>query len=325
MGFDTIYGQEKVITYLQKNLKQGLIQSSYIFEGPNSVGKKLTALTFAKALNCSGEKLICDECDACLRINKGLFYELRLIKPEEAGKQIKINTIRDVINFVSLRVMAGKYKVIIFEDADHLNEEASNALLKTLEEPKGDTVFIFITTNASKLLPTIISRSVKLRFFPLTDDVMIEVLKEKYNIPEERGKILARLSSGSIEKALYYDDEKVLSYRKFVVNELIKIVKGDKIAAFELAEELAKNKEEIENVLKLFKSWLYDIAKQIICGYNHNLVNEDLKSETELSISENLFKEPYRFYKEIEITIGQISRNANKKLALESLFLNLRG
>lgn len=195
MSFKDIIGQEIPKKVLKKDLISGRIASSYLFVGSKGVGKKLTALNFAKALNCQNRTdEPCEECRNCRLIEKGNFPDLLLISSGEKGN-ISIDKIRELKQTVSLRTPFKR--VAIIEDSETLTEEAQNAFLKTLEEPPPDTILILTSSNPNYLFQTIISRCKIVKFRNLNKREVESLLKKR---GEKNFKLLASLSGGSMER-----------------------------------------------------------------------------------------------------------------------------
>ena len=229
MSLTDIIGQEKAVAMLTGILERQRLASSYIFSGESGIGKKLTAINFAKALNClnpvASDKFqatddknsllpavtrhslritdldACDRCEACLKIEAGSHPDLKLISPED--RQIKIDEIRLVDEALSFRPFEGRKKVVIVDDADAMNIAAANAFLKTLEEPPEDSVIILISSRPDRLPATIRSRCSRVNFVTLSLEACRKVLRGK--VPDEELEALAGLSMGKPGLALSSD------------------------------------------------------------------------------------------------------------------------
>ena len=177
MSFDGIKGQDRAVSFLKGSISGGRIAHAYIFYGARGVGKKLSALEFAKAVNCAspGERP-CRLCPSCAKIGSSSHPDVSVITPAAGSQSLGIDGIRSLISDISLKPYEARKKIYIIDEADSLTEEASNALLKTLEEPPTDSVIILIAEKLQHILPTIISRSQTVRFFALAAETVERIL-----------------------------------------------------------------------------------------------------------------------------------------------------
>ena len=154
---------------LHRSLQRGRLAHAYLFTGPRGSGKEAMARTLAKALNCSeavGDS--CDRCDSCRRVDEGVHPDVYWVRPESKSRRIQIDQVREFMKSVNLCSSMGGVKVGTIVDADCMGEEASNAFLKTLEEPPAQTVIVLLTADPQRLLTTILSRCLRISFGPIT-------------------------------------------------------------------------------------------------------------------------------------------------------------
>jgi DNA polymerase-3 subunit delta' len=234
MALKNIIGQEKAAAMLLAIIERRRLASSYLFAGETGIGKKTTALNFAKALNCMNAAMrnekagvtesadegnshltpyssgltthglpfdACDACDSCAKISAGIHPDIVIVAPEE--RQIRIDEIRMIDEALSFRPFEGRKKVVIVDDAEMMNIAAANAFLKTLEEPPEESVIVLVSSRPDLLLPTIRSRCSRINFSPLSSEACRRVLEGK--IPEENIEVAARLSGGRPGLALAAD------------------------------------------------------------------------------------------------------------------------
>ena len=189
-----IKGHERIREFLTRSLEEGRVGHAYLFSGREGMGKRLVALEFALAL------LEATEDTKTTRIIKGVHPDFREIEPEEKGT-ISIEKIREAQEWLFLAPMEREKKVLLINEAHTMTREASNAFLKTLEEPPPHSTIILITSQAHRLLPTILSRCQILRFPPLPQETVEEILMEMGMDPS-RAREASTLARGSVALAL---------------------------------------------------------------------------------------------------------------------------
>ncbi|MCX7905845.1 MAG: DNA polymerase III subunit delta' [Elusimicrobiales bacterium] len=291
MKFSQIIGHIKNIEMLLKIVKENKIFHSYIFTGVDGIGKKMIALAFARHILCIGEKNDECICESCRMFLKGIHPDFRLVdktfqasllgeEPEEQDN-IKISTIREVIRFSQLAPSFSKYKVIIFDDAHKMVIEAQNALLKTIEEPPINTLFIFVTHSKNLLLPTVVSRSQVLNFSPLMIDDVFNILK-KNGFDENLSFDAAESSGGSVSFAIKHIG---------LLKDIKEAVKYGQIASFVIAYKIAKSQNPKQSV-----SSLIDILNNRIYYYVEKNIDRYVIQKAVLIIKRNLTYKKYLRY-----------------------------
>lgn len=293
-------GNEKTIKTLEKIANSKKIPHSYIFTGIEGIGKKLTSLYFAKILNCESEKNIpCNQCSNCKKIDKNIHPDILILSTEK--KQITLEMVREIISFSSSNPFEGKYKIAIIDDAHKLNQFASNALLKTIEEPTTRTIFILITDSINKLLPTILSRCIKISFTPIDNDTLSSILIDKGYDREKIQEILP-LSFGSVKQAISLLDETIFNAIS-KINEFIEHL--DTKNFFELSkfsEEINKNGYEELLFSILMKKYFSEIA--------------NFETDNPFTYL-NKYQKVINFYKNLRY-------NINKAFLIETMLLSLQ-
>ena len=228
--FEQITGHQQNKEFLERFLNREERPHALLFYGPEGIGKCLLAKEFARAFLCLGsvqEAKPCNHCESCRLLNfeTGNFahpdylYFDPLTDEEQEKKKTKIisvSQIRSLIKQAAFGPTLSKHKICIINEADTMNTEAANSLLKLLEEPPDKWFFILVASSVSRLLPTILSRVIQVRFTPLSVQETKNALLKK-EIPEAEADLLAHLSDGSLGQALRFREERILDYRNMAL------------------------------------------------------------------------------------------------------------
>ncbi|MEW6456657.1 MAG: hypothetical protein AB1410_08115 [Acidobacteriota bacterium] len=321
MGFNEIPGNEIIKKILRNSLREERLPHSIMFYG--SSVRNLVAKVLSKALNCEvqGDDS-CENCRNCRLIEKDVHPDIITLKPE--GTFIKIDQIRFLIEISYLKPMIGRQRVFIISNAENLNEESSNALLKVLEEPSSFTKIILLSENPVSVIPTIQSRCFKFFISKLKKEEWLKFMKVK-NYSEDETKLLYQIFEGDIEEALNVD----LGFFKERRNKVFEIIKSmiykENIIEYinEMNNMIVKNKksesrEEFKDLLKIVSIFFRDIIYLNDSKSDDLLINNDFKNELlDLKVklkNKNLFD----YIDRIEEMISAISKNVNLDLALNS-------
>lgn len=346
MSFNNILGQERAKKILINSLIKGNISHAYIFAGPDEVGKKLTALTFAKTLNCiNGKEDSCEECLSCKKINSLNHPDLSIIRKEDENtkintigdikrdfgdededkesRTIKIGAIRELQRRLSLKPYEGKRKVAIIDNAEDMITASSNAFLKTLEEPPGETVIILITSNMHSLLPTVVSRCQVIKFNPLSDEHIKEILIKNYKFSENDASIMSSLSKGRLGSALTADYKELCKYREDVLKMIKSSIRGDLEYIFTESKRLSKEKEELPEFLDSVIDLLRDAVIINGTGIDEGVINKDVSDKIKEFSSGLHIQYILNMVDTVQQTKSLLKRNANPQLAIETMMMSL--
>ena len=234
-SFSQLVGQEHVSGTLRQSIKLGRVSHSYLFCGPRGSGKTTTARIIAKAVNCldTQDGNPCDACTICRSINGGQFMDIIEL---DAASNRGIDEIRDIREKVNFSPSQGRRKVYIIDEAHMLTDQASNAFLKTLEEPPEHVIFVLCTTEAHRILPTIISRCQRFDFRRIGSELIYGRLaditeSEGVTVDPEALRVVARHAAGSLRDAENLLEQLVVSAADGVtlkqVEELLGLDKGE--------------------------------------------------------------------------------------------------
>jgi DNA polymerase-3 subunit delta' len=318
MAFRDVVGHQRPLQILRKGIETGRVYPAYLFTGMEGIGKRLVALNVAKALNCPNQEGdACDCCPSCQRMSKGVHPDLLQINP--AGEAIKIGQIRELQRFLAFKPYEARWRVIIVDGAERMTREASNAFLKTLEEPPQGTTIVLVATAIEGLPPTVLSRCQRIPFNPLSQEEVTKILAD--HLMAEEIQNLAPLAGGSPGRALRMDWEEVTQARgalPFVLSPSL----GRRL---QLAQELAHQEGRGKIFLEILVGWFRDLIVYRETGQEGILFNRDLVDEVKRVASQGKTEALLRnFWSLLQIQRG-IEAHGNLQLSLESAVLEIGG
>lgn len=341
--YSELTGNADVAAALRRMAAGGRMPNSMIFAGPDGTGKKHFAIETARALVCRnpGNGESCGNCTACRRA--GVFDLPESDKAEDFDnvflshhpdvglifspkRQIRVAAIRALETEANFRPSEAESRVFIIDEADKMNQEAANALLKTLEEPPPTTFLILVSARPDALLQTIRSRCQMIRFAPVSATEIRNLLVKKYGRSEEDAELAARMSGGSVSSAIGFDVENFREERAVCLDILKASVRPDGLhKMLETAERLAdsKAKERFENSLRILLSLIRD-AVAIRAGADSTQISNfdiiDDLSAIAASLSATVLAD--RIWA-IDDLLKSQDVNINRKVALDGLFVKM--
>ncbi len=204
MPFDDFLGNRSILETVRDQLATGRLRHSMLFTGVTGIGKWTLAQFVAKACNCVRlQNDFCNRCPSCQRVSENAHPDVRNVAPD--GQFIKIDQMRSLSREVFFKPFEGRHRVFIIDEAEKFRDESANSILKTLEEPPDTSILILITSRPNDLLPTIRSRCQIYRFAPLPAEHIERLLQGRTSCSPEERRLLARISGGSLGKALTVD------------------------------------------------------------------------------------------------------------------------
>ena len=288
-----LIGHKKQWDFLRNKFEANQLSHAYLFSGPKEIGKKTFAIEFAKFINCESDNKPCEKCVNCLMIEKNSFPDFKIItKNDPSGAQkseIDISQIREVQKFLSYKSYYGYFKIVVIDDAEKMNQEAQSCFLKTLEEPKGKTLLIMVSSKPDMLLRTITSRCQTLKFFNP---------KELQQNPES------------------------LKREKEILRELLLIMDSDLSDKFKYVKSIDFEKQNAGEILEVMQKYLRYL---LLAEFGSGKIKETEKLFEGVPADR---KYPLRKIKEIinlteELNNKMLFTNASPKLALEILLMEL--
>ncbi len=307
---------------LDHSIESDRLAHAYLITGPPHVGKTTLAMDLAAAVNCERTSPPCGECPQCLHVYGSRHADLQLlgVAEEEGRKAIGIDAIREAAHQAHLNPFEGKSRVIIIEGAEHLSEEAANALLKLLEEPPPHLLLLLLTASPDLLLPTIHSRCQRIDLHPLSIEQVAEALTTKWEVPAEEAQELAKLSNGCIGWATEaWQDSSIMETRDRRLERLTDTVAVGLEERFAYAAELAgllpQQRTAMRETLDLWAEWWRDLLVEKAS------TEEDAEqaSPTSALTKGALLAAVHEILRTQEL----LDMNINPRLALEALMLSL--
>jgi len=328
-----VVGHKSAVTLFQRSLEKGTVSHAYLLVGPAHVGKMTLALSLAQALNCENEPPPCGECLSCQKIAAGKHSDIQIIELEQitenesAGKtKISVEQIERILHSVNLPPFEGKHKVFIINGFENLSIAAANRLLKTLEEPVSQVVFILLTVKENMVPQTIASRCQRIELSPLPYNEIEDTLISRFQVDPLKAKLLARLSNGCLGWAVnMVENEELLQQRNDRLNEWLDLLNADLdwrfIFAAKAVERFSQNRDILQQKLDLWLLWWRDVLL-VKTGNNEEVTNIDREDKL-LQISRDYTIDQIRSYiNRIKSASGQLRMNANPQLVMEVLMLN---
>jgi len=344
--FSNLIGNKTAKETLKRMLTAGRVPGALLFVGAEGVGKKLFAFEIAKAILCRQPKNLeaCDLCASCIRVGKFVFpktdEEIKVAKKKvlwsthpdvgllyPMGKEILVDAMRDVEREANFRPYEGTRRFFIIDRADKMRDGASNALLKTLEEPPATSHLFLITSRMSALLSTIRSRCQVVRFAPVSSDKIEKHLLREGKVTQADAQLFARASQGSIGRALSLDIQLYKQQREAMMKVLEALtVTNDSARLLRSSEELndVKIKDEYETRLDVLETLIHDVWT-LSLNTEEKIVNEDLKDELKNFSEYTKSKYAADWIKQIETVREQLAVNINRKVATDALFMKMAG
>lgn len=328
MPFKSLTGNERIKRLLKRAVAEGRIGQGLIMAGHSGVGKRQYALALAQALNCErpAEGDACGTCLPCRKIEKGEHPDVSTITRPPDKQFLLIEQMRDMSRNAQFRPYEGRRRVYIIDDAHRLRIEAANSILKILEEPPDTSLIILVTPRPYMLLETIRSRCQILNFAPLTVSEMESYLKSNFKRPAEESRLLARLSRGSIGRAMEIDLGVYRDNRK-VMLELAEaiMVSRDSIKLMNAGEYLSRklDRPEFEDQIDVLMVLFQDVFHLKMELSSDSLTNVDIEDRLKRLAESVSVEQLTNLVDRFEQVLRDMTVNINRQIALESLFVSV--
>jgi DNA polymerase-3 subunit delta' len=341
MPFRDVTGHRTLLALLSRSIAADRLPPSLIFSGPSGVGKRLVSLATAQALNCLRARVddaddggfravdACGTCAACRRIARGVHPDVVTIEPNDKGN-IRIDTIRDVIDRAAYRPFEGRRRVSIVDQAEGLEVAAQSALLKVLEEPPSGSAFILVTSMPDLLLPTVVSRCPQLRFRALAAADVAAVLVAKGRSGPDIHAVAA-LANGSVGRALEATADELGAARDVAAQVLLEAAASDDARRrIETAKRLvvrtggpaSSERDQLAVHLRSMSALIRDASVLALSGDRSILANPDLDT-TLARLASFAGDRGRRAFEAVDQALAALDRYTNAKLVADWLVLQL--
>ncbi len=325
-GFSDVIGHQHLIEHLQSAITMGKVSHAYIFDGEKGSGKNFLASAFAAALQCEKKGIdACGECTSCKQAEGNNHPDIIRITHEKPNT-ISVDDIRQQLcGDIMIKPYKGPYKIYIIDEAQKLNVQAQNALLKTIEEPPAYAVILLLTTNAQSFLPTILSRCVTLSLKPVRDSLVRKYLMEQVHIPDYQADICVSFAQGNIGKAKRLAMSEEFEEMKDHMIRLVKYIQDMEIS--ELIESMRKMTEfkaDISDYLDLLMVWYRDVLLYK-ATWNPSAVvfSDEIHTITKMA-SKSSYEGIETILKALDKAKIRLAANVNFDLTMELLLLTMK-
>jgi DNA polymerase-3 subunit delta' len=353
-----VVGQQRAKEILSASMKRRRMSHAYLFQGQAGTGKDAMAIAMVKGLHCQNRvEWGCHQCTACQKIScmeypefhfivpipsrpktmkedkyseilleKALFrianpYQKLDYQPElKTFPVIGIEQIRSLKKKTMLKIPEGQYRMIVISHADKMTLPASNSLLKLLEEPPERTLILLTASARKRILPTIVSRCQVVRFDPLLEKEIEEVLKQRYQVPENKAKFVASISGGSLESAIDLINEKYEEIRDCAFQFLEHSLDVNVFKRVEFCEKIFRERDrtEIQSLFQALLVWLRDILS-LRLGEKERLINKDRIGELNHFSEKRAAFDTEKAIRRTEQAIDFIEKNVYLHLIIQGL------
>lgn len=353
--WNDVVGQRQLTDNLKNALKYNKISHAYLIQGEKLSGKRMVADIFARALQCECDKTgnehqmslfnidvermetpendtsvrmkPCNRCRACRQAINGNHPDIIYVEHDKPNV-ISVDNIRQQVNGdIAIKPYSGAYKIYIVDEAEKMNVQAQNALLKTLEEPPEYAVILLLATRAEAMLPTILSRCVVLNTKPVPDDLIKKYLMQRIQIPDYRASVCASFARGNVGRAVELASNEVFDHMKSCVLGMMKNIREmeiNKISAE--TKRITEEKFDTDDYLDLCFIWFRDVLLYKACGTrgsNHIIFKEEVQ-DIAAAAGRYSYEGIEKIIHSIDRARSRIAANVNFDLTMELMLLDMK-
>lgn len=325
-NWDCVIGQKQLVQNLRNSLLHQKISHAYMLQGEKLSGKKMIADLFARALQCeSKEERPCNQCRSC-RQAIGKNHPDIIYVTHEKPNVISVDNIREQINGdIAIKPYSGPYKVYIMDEAEKMNQQAQNALLKTLEEPPEYAVILLLASNVEMMLPTILSRCVIMNMKAVSNDEIKKHLMEKVQIPDYLANVCASFARGNVGRAISLASNEAFDQMK---RDVLSVVKNIEKIEFNqissIAKEIEEKKYDVNDYLDLCMIWYRDLLLMKAGNDTKHIIFTEEAFDLRRQAQKFTYEGIEHVIHEIEHARSRYKSNVNFQLTMEMLLLEMQ-
>lgn len=325
-GFKDIVGHEQIIEHLKTAIEMGKVSHAYILNGPDLSGKMMIAEAFARALLCEKQDPDgCGECKSCRQSDDRNNPDIIYVKHDKPNT-ISVDDIRTQLNNdIVIKPYSNQYKIYIVDEAEKMNQQAQNALLKTIEEPPAYAVIMLLTTNADSFLQTIRSRCITLNLKSVKNDVIKSYLMTEKKIPDYQADVCAAFAQGVVGKAIKLASSDDFNELKESALSLIKRL--DDIDLYEMGEaikQISDYKLQVQDYFDLITVWYRDVLYMKATNDVNGLIFKDEVYDIKKQASKHSYHGIETIIEALDKAKLRINANVNFDLVIELLLMTIK-
>ena len=325
-GFKDIVGHEQIIEHLKTAIEMGKVSHAYILNGPDLSGKMMIAEAFARALLCEKQDPDgCGKCRSCRQSDDHNNPDIIYVKHDKQNT-ISVDDIRTQLNNdIVIKPYSNQYKIYIVDEAEKMNQQAQNALLKTIEEPPAYAVIMLLTTNADSFLQTIRSRCITLNLKSVKNDVIKSYLMTEKKIPDYQADVCAAFAQGVVGKAIKLASSDDFNELKESALSLIKRL--DDIDLYEMGEaikQISDYKLQVQDYFDLITVWYRDVLYMKATNDVNGLIFKDEVYDIKKQASKHSYHGIETIIEALDKAKLRINANVNFDLVIELLLMTIK-
>lgn len=325
-GFQDIVGHRQIISHLQNAMENDHISHAYIIHGEHGAGKSLLAETLAMSLQCEkGVGEPCGQCHSCKQAMTHNQPDIIYVQHEKPNV-ISVDDIRKQVNGdIEIKPYSSRYKIYIIDEAEKMNQQAQNALLKTIEEPPEYAVVLLLAANISALLPTILSRCVTLKLGVVEDSLIREYLMQNLNVPDYTANICVAFAGGYLGKAVELASNENFNNMKRDVLSLLKDITQIELSDLvQRVRALQEYKLRMDDVFDIMTMWFRDVLLFKATNDRNGIVFKDEAGAVVKQASLSGYDGIQNILAAVEKAKVRLKANVSFELTLELLLLTIK-